>query len=204
MLHPQDLTRLRRADPPHGHVLDETIAYFEGPIDPGGLGPVAAALCQAHVPDGMTWVLCGYGSSPRARYADLAGRPGVEVLWSAPILPWWMYPLALVAAAHGGLAHVKDATELPAAIETLATLAMVEAYLVPGSQVPDLVRYVQHRWRSFIGKVAETDPRYFCLGCDGDSSGPPTGCLAWISYGARCPAEIVDAVRPFTSVHDAT
>lgn len=51
MLHPPDLTRLRRADPLHGHVLDETSAYFEGPIDPGGLGPEAAALCQAHVPD---------------------------------------------------------------------------------------------------------------------------------------------------------
>jgi len=200
MLQARDVTLLRNVEPTHSYILEQTVSYFEGAADKSTLDQITVAVGRVRLPERMTWVIYGYGSSPRARYIALADRPGVDVLWSAPIVPWWLYPITMIAAAYGGLVHVREASYLRNVFLTLSELAMVEAYLVSESIVPDLVQYVRlHRWRSFIGQVAGKEPGYFCLGVDGDNTDTPTGYLGWVSYGARCPAALVESIQPFTT-----
>ncbi len=112
---------------------------------------------------------------------------GVDVLWSGPYMPRWLYPLSLIAASHGGLLMISNPERMVSCIDRLSDRAMFALYLVSRTEVAaiaDLVNW--DKWRSSLGPIVSKDPRHFCLGADGDSPSSPTGIHAWVSYGREC------------------
>jgi hypothetical protein len=179
-----------------------TAHRLEGTLSTAELDGLLSKVAMVAPAAGWTWALFGYGSSPKRRYLALAEREDVDVLWSGSFVPWFLFPLGWIAAAHGGLIHARDHTALPDVFRTLATLAIVEAYLVPASTLPALVTHVTERaWRSRIGSIAGADPGYFCLGADGDVIDPAIDFQAWASYGVTCCQPLIDALTTYAPQH---
>lgn len=191
--------RLDRSDAyvgPHDPAGPSVANRLEGTLSEAELDALLSRVASVIPPAGWTWVLFGYGSSPRSRYQELTERENVDVLWSGSFVPWFLHPLSWIAAAHGGLLQVHEPSALPPVFRTLATQAMVEAYLVAATTVPALVVHANARtWRSRIGGIAEADAGYFCVGVDGDVIDPAIDFQGWASYGASCSQDLVDALR---------
>ena len=183
-----------------GHVYAETARLAEGPISREEFLSMAAAVSD-HLLTGESraCVAYGYGSRPRALYQQLRHDPDVSLLWDATISPWWMKPLALLAAAHGGLVQIRSPRRVTTLMDELSELAMTELYSFPRTVLKNVRSYVeQNTWRSFPGEVVGQDSAYFCLGVDGDSrDAPDTGHFAWVSYGSECPESLVRAIEPW-------
>jgi hypothetical protein len=197
MLVEQNLEDLRRRHRRHDHLYRQTRAYYEGEIGFDALPEVAGALAATDslVADQRTCVLFGYGSQPRSLYLDLMDLDAVDVLWHAPMLPLFAYPLALISWSYGGLVCLRESQALTHVLTHLAEGAMVELYSFPRQILQAVRGHVRwRRWRARIGRVVGRHPGHFCWGLDG---GYGASCPAWCSWGEQCPTTLRDAVGPF-------
>jgi hypothetical protein len=198
MLSERNISDVRAGWPEHFHVYAEAPnRYFEGKLDDAALSALLRRIGESTglSNESRTSALFGFGSQTRHLYGTLDDMPGLDVVWEADFSPWWLRPLGLIAAAHGGLIRVGDARAVPEAVQQLAHRAMVEAYSIRSETWQRVRAYVLDRtWRSFIGSViGREDPSYFCLGVDGDS--PDTEAyVVWSSFGPECPGDLQRAV----------
>jgi hypothetical protein len=194
MLSERSISDVKASWPEHWHIYAEAPnRYFEAQLPEAALSQLLSRLGELDaLPDQeRTCALFGFGSQTRGLYRTLGATPGLEVIWRGDFGPWWLRPMGLIGAAHGGLIRVGDAKAVPDAVRTLARLAMVEVYSFRSelwSQVEDYV--LAATWRSFIGSLlAREDRSYFCFGVDGDS--PDTDAYTvWSSFGAECPENL--------------
>ena len=112
MLQEQDVEALRARKAGHSGILRATENYWEGGLDAEELSVLTSALADVPLPEDMTWVLYGYGSQTASCYRELGNTSGVDVLWTARFGPWWLFPLTLLAASHGGLLRLDDRKQL--------------------------------------------------------------------------------------------
>lgn len=194
MLSERSISDMKAGWPEHWHVYAEAPnRYFGAQLSDAVLSQLLSRLGESDALSGRerTCALFGFGSQTRGLYRALGATPGLEVIWRADFGPWWLRPLGLIGAAHGGLIRVDDARAVPDAVRALARLAMVEVYSFRSDlwrQVEDYV--LAATWRSFIGPLlARQDRSYFCFGVDGDSPGPDAYSV-WCSFGAECPEDL--------------
>ena len=188
---------LRQQNPNHAFVYRETYSYRDGSVAPSELEQILGSVsaCESLATHKRACVVFGRGSQPAGAYRELAQSPGVHVLWHGEFTPWWLRPLALLAAAHGGLIQATDRDQAKPAVLRLANLAMVELYSFRADLLNTVAEHVrQARWRAHIGPLVGVDPGYFCLGVDGDSRESSTGIFAWASYGTGCPDDLKASV----------
>ena len=198
MLEVQDIASLFRQPSPHPHLFEATRAYAAGELVREQVAGIVQALGSVRGNSDYVWLAMGYGSQTKATYTRLCSTEGVRVLWSGRFVPWWLSPLSLIAASHGGLVEVIDEARLPLVIDELSSLAMVEAFAVSRDARDGVLEFVrQRRWRAFIGVVAGIDATYFCFGVDGDSKDASTGYYGWTSWGEQAPSQLVSAISPF-------
>jgi hypothetical protein len=193
----RSISELRARHPNHVGVRGATSAFHEGPIARAELASLMTRVsaCEDLLNEGRACMLFGRGSQTRQEYRDLARIEGLSILWQGEFVPWWMLPLALIAASHGGLVRVMDRTRAAQAMLRLADLAMVELYSFRVDLLDEVLEHVrQHRWLADVGRVVGNDPDYFTVGVDGDSNESATGAFAWASYGAECPADLKSSV----------
>ena len=193
----QSIEVLRHENPNHAFVFRETKSYRDGPVVPDELERLAdqVSRCESVVTPERACVVFGRGSQTRSVYRELSQSASIRILWQGSFMPWWLSPLALIAAAHGGLLQATDRSEAKRAVMLLANLAAVELYSFRVDLLDGVVEHVrQAKWRAHIGSRIAVDPGYFCLGVDGDSSDSATGIFAWVSYGPTCPDDLKAAV----------
>jgi hypothetical protein len=192
----RNVADLRAKNPGHAFLHPATSCYRDGPITSSELASIIeqVSACDTVANDKRVCLVFGRGSQTRGVYRELERTHGLEVLWQGPVMPWWLLPLALVAAAHGGLIRVTERTQAPQVMLRLAHLAAVELYSFRAELFPSVAQHVgQTRWRANIGHLVGNDPTYFTVGVDGDSHDAPTGIFAWVAYGAECPQDLKSA-----------
>jgi hypothetical protein len=188
---------LRTQNPNHAFVYDETVSYRDGPLAPAELERIVSQVsaCECLATSQRACLLFGRGSQTRGTYQDLAKYPGVRILWQGAFCPWWLRPLTVIAAAHGGLIQATVGVQAKPLLLRLATLAMVELYSFRIDLLDTVAQHVnQAKWRGMVGTVVGADPSYFTLGVDGDSQESATGLFAWSSWGRACPADLKASV----------
>ena len=199
MLSERNISDVKSHWPEHWHIYAEAPnRYFESQLDEDALSQLLSRLGESDslCSQERTCALFGFGSQTRGLYRTLDDTPGLEVVWRADFGPWWLRPLGLIAAAHGGLIRVGNAKALPGTVRDLARLAMVEVYSFRSELWPRVEEYVlAARWRSFIGShLAHEDRSYFSFGVDGDS--PDTDAyVVWSSFGPECPKNLQRLAR---------
>lgn len=182
MLEKQDVDALRKEG--HSSLYAQASVLFAGPISSIELEACTVRLGTIKPPLGMVWLAIGYGSGTKSRYERLRNMPGVDVLWDAPFVPWWLYPVSFIAACRGGLLKINRPEALGECAKELSHLAMFEAFLAPEQMTDGIVAYCRrNRWKSFIGHVIGRDSRFFCLGVDGDNHESATGMHGWVTAG---------------------
>jgi hypothetical protein len=189
----RSITELKNQNASHAFLHSATSSYRDGPMTPGELKSIMGHLSSRGdlANENRACVVFGRGSQTRQVYRELANTPGLSVLWQGAVVPWWLLPLAIVAAAQGGLVRVTASDQAGRAMLRLTNLAMVELHSFRADLLEGVVQHVrQNRWRASIGRLVGKDPSYFTLGVDGDNSDCATGIFAWSSYGSECPAEL--------------
>jgi hypothetical protein len=174
-----------------------TSALLEGPITRAELASLLrhVSACGNLLNEQRACVLFGRGSQTRREYRELGQIAGLRILWQGDFVPWWLLPLAIIAASHGGLVQVTDRAQATQAMLRLADLAMVELHCFRADLLDAVVQHVrQKRWRADVGHLVGNDPSYFTLGVDGDSHESATGAFAWLSYGVECPDDLRSSV----------
>ena len=193
----QSIRELKAQNPKHVFLHGATSSYHEGPVSPAELASLMKRVsdCGNLVNEKRACVVFGRGSQTRQEYREIGQIRGLSILWQGAFTPWWLLPLAIVAAAHGGLVLVMDGSQAAPLMLRLSNLAMVELYSFRADLLDAVVEQVrQERWRADVGPVVGNDPSYFTVGIDGDSHESVTGVLAWVSYGADCPADLKSLV----------
>lgn len=175
-----------------------TAAYFEGQISESESKLMIRSIAEAALlHPTQECLLFGCGSHRKRTYKELNKRSGVQVLWSGQFLPWFLYPIGLVAASYGGLLKVVRSDALVIAFETLSQLAMVELYCVRKPLVEEIRDHViRQKWRSRPRQIVGHDETYFCYGVDGDAR-QASEVYAWCLYAHKCPESLRNAIAPF-------
>jgi hypothetical protein len=141
----------------------------------------------------------GYGSQTKSQYKEIENLDGVEVPWHGNFYgPWWIAPIALLAASRGGLVKINNPEMLEKVFVKLSSLAMVEMFFFSSNLYEELIPYVKkNTWNSFPGLVASKDESYFSFGFDGDSDNSEGGFSSWSAVGNKCPEVLSNSLSEY-------
>lgn len=122
MLSERNISDVRSIWAEHFHVYAEAPnRYFEAELHDAAVSQLLNSLGESDAlsKQGRTCALFGFGGQTRELYRTLGDTPGLDVMWRADFGPWWIRPLGLVGAAHGGLIHVRNTKAVPEAVQAL-------------------------------------------------------------------------------------
>lgn len=143
--------------------------------------------------------LHGHGSHTRDEIWAVGEIDGVDLIWTGPCLPWYLYPLSFIAACQGGLFSLNKPGAIKQSALLLSDLAYVNFYSVDSGLRNEIVNYIKKKkWKAFPERLLlSKDPTFFQLGVDGDSSNSDTGIFAYCRCGPNAPKALVQRLNKF-------
>jgi len=175
------------------HIFDTTVKYFHGALTSAEYRTCRRALATNPLitESGRACFVIGYGSQPRSTYRLVSRHNDVDLIWTGPCIPLFLWPFSLLAACQSGLLRIRGPKAVSVALHLLSYIGMVELLWCSSTFADDVIRHVRRmRWRAEPGTVVGKDPTYFLFGVERENPTYETRIVGWSSFGPRCPSEL--------------
>jgi hypothetical protein len=137
---------------------------------------------------GIDRVCLGYTAGGRA--PALQGVAGYQLQWIGSVVPWWLMPLRVIAAADRSLFEVMDGAGVAGFVAGADPCFSVELYSCPRSILPAVVAHMRKAGvMGNPGEVIDQDATYFELQVDCDGGSHATWQVA-ARHGSACPDDL--------------
>ena len=142
--------------------------------------------------DGKVCYVFGMGKQPRSTYKKISKEQGLSVVWYESLFPKILKPLSLVIASYEGLVKILDGEKLPTVFLELSNMSMAGIYYFSKSFEKEFIETIKKKKFSvYADLIVKNDPEYLIYQVDTDNVESSTGIYEIVSYGVKCPSEIV-------------
>jgi hypothetical protein len=141
---------------------------------------------------GKVCYVFGMGKQPKSTYRKINKEQGVTVVWYGSLFPKILKPLGLVIASYEGLVKILDRKKLPEVFFELSKMSMVGVYYFSEVLEKEFIETIKEKKYSvYVDLIVKKDPEYLIYQVDTDNMESSTGVYEIVSYGVKCPSEIV-------------